>query len=345
MNFLRTVLNYASAAWNLVWGTVTDPAKALQAVWHFTGSVQTLLDHLFSTVNKDLLAGVTEYLQLVDGALAAYAKMANRIWRWIWFRQIVPTKNYLYHLIALERVWRLAATARLLGLIYYYYFLSVRYAYFLAQQERVWRLQSVAAARAYAAQLVKAALATVQREAADGYNSQTAQRKSVIETIADDLAIRNPVLKAAIGDLVKLALQAAEIDDPLLRIAIGAALRQVIDRLGVDQVMGALLGTLIDDITGGAAPTTLQAVAADIAKRLGQLEADQAAFMTAGGPEVEQAGKAWKEWAGALGDAALVAFFAQAVASPAAWATEVNDTAGAIVNSTFTAIADLIRKA
>jgi hypothetical protein len=345
LNFLRTVLSYAASAWNIVSGAVTDPAKALQSVWHFIGSVQTLVDHLVGTVNRDLLSGVMEYLGLVDGAFLAYARMINRIWRWIWFRQVLPTKNYLYRLISLERVWRLAADRRLTALIHYYFIASMQYAYFWVQRERVWRLAAVAAARAYSVQLVKAALATVQREAADGYNSQTAQRKSVIETIADDLAVRNPVLKSAISDLVKLALDAAEIDDPLLRAAIAVSLRQVVDRLGVDKVMGSLLGALIDDITGGGPPATLQAVTADIAVRLGQLEGDWAGFMTAGGPEIEQAGNAWKGWAGVLGDATLIAFFTQAVTDPAGWAAEVNDTAGAIVNTTFTAVADLIRKA
>jgi hypothetical protein len=343
VNFLRTVLNYASAAWGLVWGTVTDPAKALQAVWHFIGSVQSLVDHLFSTVSRALLSEMTEYLQLVDGALIAYLRMANRVWRWIWSRQIVPVRNNLYRIIQLERIWRLAADRRLTALIHYDFIASMQYAYFWVQQERVWRLADVAAARAYSVQLVKSALATVQREAADGYNSQTTQRESVIEKIADDLAVRNPALKAAIADLIGLALDVAEVDDPVIRIALSKALQEVIDKLGVDKVMGDLLSTLIAGLTGAAAPTTLQGVTADIAARLTTLEDQWATFMENGGPEVEQAGNEWKSYASIAGDLALVAFFADAVVDPAGWATAVNDTVGAVVSDTFTVIADLIK--
>jgi hypothetical protein len=345
MGFLRSVLHYASVAWGLVSGVVANPAQALESVWHFAGSIQTLLDHIVSKVNKDVLSAFLFYISICDKALQDYLRAMSRIARWIWGKQVNPVRVNLNHRIYVLKAWVRRWIARLIAMIVYYYFLSLRYSYHLVSLERKYRLADIKFARAWAVRLVKAALATVQRQAADGYNSQTAQRESVIETIADDLAVRNPLIKTAIKDLIKLALDAAEVDDPLIRAAIGLGLARVVDKLGIDRVMGGLLSTLITDLTGGPKPSTLQAVAADVARRLGQLEADQAAFMTRGGPEVEQAGQAWKAWSSALGDAALIAFFAQAVASPVAWAAEVNDTAGVVVGDTVSAIADLIRKA
>lgn len=345
MGFLRSVLHYASAAWSVISGAVTDPAQALIAVWHFIGSVQTLLDHMFSSVNKDVLSAFLFYVSIVDDALKEYVNAIRRIASWIWGKQVNPVRlNLLKRLAALQALlhqW----VVKLITMIVTYYVASIRYTNQQVGLERKYRLADIAITRKYAVSLVKGALATVQRQASDGYNSQTRQRESIIAKIADDLAVRNPVLKTAITDLIKLALDAAEVDDPVLRLALSKALQEVIDRLGVDKVMGEFLSTLIGQLTGTRPPDTLQGVTADIAARLTALENQWADFMASGGPEVEEAGGDWKKYASIAGDLALVAFFAQAVADPNGWAREVNDTAGAVVNGTFTAVADLIKGA
>jgi hypothetical protein len=345
VGFLRSVLHYASVAWGLVSGVVANPAQALESVWHFAGSIQTLLDHIVSKVNKDVLSEFLFYISICDKALQDYLRAMSRIARWIWGRQVNPVRVNLNHRIHVLKAWAQRWISRLIAMIVYYYWASITYTNKQVGLERKYRLADIKFARAYALRLVKAALATVQRQAADGYNSQTRQRESIIETIADDLAVRNPLIKTAVRDLVKLAVEAAEIDNPVIRVALGLALSKVVDKLGIDKVMGSLLSTLITDLTGGAKPKTLQAVAADVSRRLTQLEADWAGFMTRGGPEVEQAGQAWKAWSSALGDASLIAFFTQAVVSPVTWAAEVNDTAGRVVGDTVSAIADLVRKA
>jgi hypothetical protein len=345
VNFLKSVLHYASAAWSLVAGAVTDPAQALLAVWHFAGSVQSLLDHLFSTVNRDLLTGVVFYLGTVDHALQDYLSAIGRIARWIWGKQVDPVYQHLRRMIIGLQRWTLAWISKLVAMIVTYYWASLRYADQQVGIERSQRTAAVTAARQYSIRLAKGVWTFVQESASRGYNSQTDARESVISKIADDLAVRNPVIKQAVTDLVKLTLDAAEIDDPVIRLALKLALAKVIDALGVDKVAGTLLATLVNDLAGGAQPSTLQEVAAAIAARLAALEGQWADFMVAGGPEVEQAGQAWKAWASIAGDAALVAFFAQAAADPAAWAREVNDTAVTVVNGTVAVIADLIKGA
>jgi hypothetical protein len=345
VNFLKSVLNYASTAWGIVSGIAGDPGKALIAVWHFIGSVQSLIDRLFSIENKDLLSAFLFYASIVDAALRDYLGAIERIAKWIWGKQVLPVYRSLRTQILALRKFTVGWIAKLIAMIAYYYLASIRYTYQQVSIERAQRAAAILQTRQYAIRLVKGCLSFVQREASDGYNSQTKARESVIDTIADDLAVRNPAVRDAVKDLIKLALDAAEVDDPLLRAALAVALGQVVDKLGIDKAMGALLSSLIADLTGGAPPSTLQEVAADIAKRLAQLETAEANWWASGGPELEQAGEAWKGWAGVLGDAALVAFFVEAAADPTAWATQVNDTAGAIVDSTFTAIADLIKEA
>ena len=345
MNFLRTVLRYASSAWSVITGAAADPVQAFEAVWHFAGSIQSLLDNLVSIVVKGLLVGVVDYIGVVDKALQDYLAAIGRISKWIWGRQTYPVYKHLREMIIGVRKWATAWFAKLIAMIAFYYLRGVQYTNKQVSAEAKARAAAILQTRQYAIRLSKGVWNFVNRDASDGYNSQTRQRESVITRIADDLIVRNPVLKTAIGDMIKLALDAAEVEDPLLRLALGKALAAVIGKLGVDRVAGDLLSTLIAELTGAAAPTTLKGTTADIAGRLTALESQWADFMTSGGPELEQAGEAWKGYAGALGDAALVAFFGLAVSDPAAWAAGVNDSAGAIVNVTTSGVAALIKGA
>jgi hypothetical protein len=210
--------------------------------------------------------------------------------------------------------------------------------------ERKARIGDIKAARAYSVKLVKAALATVNRDAASGYNSDRGRRESLITRLADEIATRNPAIRGLVKDLIKVLLDAIEIDDPLIRVALNTVLAKVVNSLGVDKVAGNLLTRLIDGIAGHGKPGSLRAVTADIAVRLSYLETQQAEFMEHGGPEIMQAGDEWKEYASLLGTAAIVGFFAQAVAAPDAWARELSDTAGVVIDDTVGAVVSLIAK-
>jgi hypothetical protein len=345
LNFLKTVLHYASVAWSGVTSAVENPVATLESVWHFIGSVQTLLDNLFSNVNKDVLHAYLMYLNWITEGMKDYLAMVVRIKNWIWGHQVNPTRINLLKAINAVKAYAARWIHWIIVFENLLYLRSIKYTLNMVTQERGARIKDVLAARAYSVKLVKACLATVQQEAADGYNSETKQRQSVIVKIADDLITRNPAVKTAVADMIKLMLDAAEIDDPLIRVALNLALGKVIDSLGIDKVAGSLMGDLIDSLTGSGPPKTLESVAANIAARITALEDNWADFMVNGGPEVEQAGESWKKWASIIGDAAIVGFFGAAVADPTTWAAGVNDTAGALVNGTVSGIADLIRKA
>jgi hypothetical protein len=345
VGFLRSVLHYAGIAWNIVTGIPGDIAKALHDVWNFTSSVHTLFSSIVASDLKHILQAYFTVVQQLVGLADDYLHALARIARWIWGNQVNPVRIQLFGNIIQLKHWTAVRLASLLALDVKLYWQSLRYAYALAATERVWRLADVNRARQYAAALVKAALQTVDREAADGYNSQAAQRKNALTTILNDLAGRNPAVKAITSRLVGLLVNAAAIDDPLIRIALNLGLKELISRLGVDKIEGALFQSLIDEVAGSGPPRTLQQTAAAIAGRLGALEQQQANFMQHGGPEVEKAGDQWKALASLSFDAALLGFFGLAVADPTAFATGVNDSAGAAVNGTVNVISALVRKA
>ena len=192
---------------------------------------------------------------------------------------------------------------------------------------------------------VAACLATVQTEAASGYKAGNRQRVSAITRITDDLASRNPVLRDLLSRTVTALLDLLAIDDPLLRLALSVLLKQVISRLGVDRVAGDLLASLIGPLAAGRDPRNLHDVADDLAARVSALEGAWARYMADGGPELDQAGRQWKELASWEMDAALLAFFGLAVADPGAWARDVADTAGTLADDTIRAVSGLIRRA
>lgn len=344
MGFLRSVLHYARAAWDIIWGLPVDVSHAFEAIWRFAGSIHNLFDNTISIVLRQLHSGHLSLTQLILDAMTDYLNALKRIAHWIWNRQVNPVRlDLIARIRALQR-W----TARKIAAEHYFairlYFLALAYAYRLVSVERSARIAAVNAARAYAATLVKAALATVQRQAADGYNGTLKHRVSVIEKIADGLVNRNPALKIVVSDLIRLVIDAIEIDNPVLRLVIQQALTRIIDSLGIDKVAGSLLSGLIGDLTDSGKARGLQDVTGDIGQRLSRLEGQWADFMAHGGPEIEQAGDQWQAYGSLLTDAALVAFAAQAVAAPAAWAAEVDATAGRVVNDTVGVIASLLKR-
>jgi hypothetical protein len=345
MGFLRSLLNYAGAAWHVVAGIPADVGNALRAVWNFVGSVHTLFSNIIASDIKHILQAYFTVVQQLVGLADDYLHALARIAGWIWGHQVNPVRIQLFGNIIQLKNWTAVRLAGLLALDVKLYWQSLRYAYSLAATERVWRLADVQRARQYAAALVKAALQTVDREAADGYNSQSAQRKNAIATALTDLAERNPVIKDIVSHLIGLLVNVAAIDDPLIRVALNLGLKELISRLGVDKIEGTLVQALINEVTGGGPPRTLQQATAAIAGRLGTLEQQQADFMRHGGPEVEQAGDAWKAYASLGFDVALLGFVGLAVTDPTAFATGVNNSAGTIVNGTVSAVAGLIRKA
>jgi hypothetical protein len=124
----------------------------------------------------------------------------------------------------------------------------------------VWRLQHV-----YIPQVITYIFTTVNMEAATGYASTAQDRKNNIIKAAEDIVSNLPIIKSILGRLVGIALDLIEIDQPELRILLGFVLKELINRLGVQQAAGAALQALIGPILGEAPPRNLH----DTIARLG----------------------------------------------------------------------------
>lgn len=343
MNFLRTMLHYAGSAWNALWGAATDPVKALEALWKFVGSLHNLLDHLTSIILKALHLNHLSLTHILITAMRDFVHMVARIAAWIWGNQVNPVRLHLLSMILKLRAWTASELVKVNKRLDHLYWLAINFTRKSVKIEFRNRVKAIQGLRRYTIQLVKGALRQVDREASDGYKSGNPDRKSVIGKVADLIVTRNPELKGLVSDLISLVLDAASLEDPLIRVGAKLLLTQVIDKLGIDKVVGDLLNQLINDLIGGGQPTTLEGVSADVAKRLSALENQWASFMSDGGPEVEQAGKQWQFLSSLLADAAMVAFVGDAVVNPVGWARDVDAALGDVANDTIDAVAHLFK--
>ena len=146
-------------------------------------------------------------------------------------------------IIELLKTWTVANTTKLLG--------PSKNALW-ALQAAIWRIQHV-----YIPQVVKYIFQTINQEAATGYQSTADDRKSAIQKAADDIVSDLPIVKFLIGKLVGIALDLIEVDDPVLRIALGWILKELISHLGVQDAAGAALSALISPLLGDAPPRNL----------------------------------------------------------------------------------------
>lgn len=345
MDFLRTALHYASVAWRFITGIPSDVGQAFDHVWRFVGSLYSLLSHLWGRVSKDVLQGYLQLLGDLIDTVDGMSRTMDRIKTWIWRYQVLPVRNFLLLVIvrmglALQRK---IAAARALS--WHLYYLGLAYTRRQVTVERAARIADVKAARAYAARLVSALRSALEREAADAYNANTPRRVTVITKVIDEIANRNPLVRALTGDFITALLDLLGSDDPALRLLLRLLLPKIIDGLGVDKPLGDLLTALLGPLAGTPQAHSIGDAIGDLAARTSALEDQWARFMTDGGPEVEQAGREWKEVTSVGVNVSLLAFFGLAVADPSAWATGVSDTMGALVNDTVPAIAALIRNA
>jgi len=337
------MLKYASDAWSFLAGIPGDIGTALGNLWKFTGSLATLLDHIISKVVRSLLSAYLNVISDVLGAMENLQGALERVKAWVYVYDIVPLRSFLLDVIA-RLAYRLEKqVAALKALEYRLYYASRSYAAHLVSAERAARIADVKNARAYALRLVTALHSAVEKEAADGYNSNTRARVSVITRIADEIAAKNPVVRSLISDFITLLLDFIGASNPVERIALQLLLTQVIDRLGVDKAAGELMSRLLGTLAGDPRPKDLRQVTAALAGRVTALEDQWADFMIAGGPEVEQAGRTWKAYTSLAVDAALLGFFGLAVTDPALWARAVADTAGAAVNDTIDGVSRAVK--
>lgn len=340
-----TVAGWAKNTWNSITGAAADLAGAITDTWHYVTSVHNLLAWLFYNPVLLLLRALLDHGQAGGQALTALYQALARVPGWIWAHQVKPVRDDLLARIAALWAWVTAAITAVYAAMLRYYLNALAYTRQQVGIEHRAMLKQVSAEHAAMITRVNWALQTVQQQASSGYNTGTPDRKNIIQSLLTDLAERDPVVSGLAGDIVGLIIDIEVIDNPLIRWTIAKLLREVVSHLGIDQVISDMIGALIGPLAGNPKPRTLYDVERDVAARLAAIEEWQARFMKAGGPELEQAGKGWKDLTGLVVDAAVLSYIGLAVRDPAAWATVTNDTIGVTAADAMTGIVDLISRA
>lgn len=161
---------------------------------------------------------------------------------------------------------------------------------------------------------------TIDQRAAAGYDPTLRARASVLTKLLDTVVAHDPLVAGLVSNLVTFIIDLAGVEDPVLRIAAQLVLKQVIDRLGVDTALHAMLSDLVGGILGGGQPKTLTDIMADVGNRLDALEGGQAELSPLA-PEADQL----HELGTVIFDASLLAYFTAAVVDPAATANDTVD--------------------
>jgi len=157
----------------------------------------------------------------------------------------------------------------------------------------------------------------IDTRAANGYDPTLRARANALTKLLDTVVAHDPLVASLVSNLAKFLVELAGVEDPVLRIAAQLVLKQVIDRLGVDSALHAMLSDLVGGILGGGEPKTLQDIMADIGNRLDALESGQAELAPLA-PEADQL----HEMGTLIFDAGLLAYLAAAVADPVATADD-----------------------
>lgn len=310
------------------------------------------INGIASSVGHFLAGPLTRFTHSVRLAFGMvvdlYADYYEALWRALtWYDRtlINAFRHLIMWKIRAEQRARQAGTARLIRLIYITTATVLQLALAAVKRERLARQRAVTAAEARARRETRRVHQQVEREAASAYRTGYTGRTDLILRLLDLAVTRDPIVKDAVGLISRGLLDFLAIDDPPARWALAFLINDVINHLGIDKAIGALAGDLLAPLIGEPKPRDLSAVIRDISARLGKLEGWQAEFMAEGGPQVEQAGRDWRDMTSLAGDALILAFTADAVLDPVGWAATINDTLGALGNSVVTGAADLIRKA
>ena len=148
MSFFRAVLHFASVAWSLIAGVPGDIAGVLSALWHFAGSIHSLLVTLAARVLRALHSGHLDLTALLVTAIDDLQGAIDRIARWVLRHFIFPLRAFLLAQIAALRRWTAGQLAILRALEWRLYFASLAFTIRQVTIERKARIADVQAARA-----------------------------------------------------------------------------------------------------------------------------------------------------------------------------------------------------
>lgn len=331
-----------------VWALITKrPAKQDQVnhgIWSWVNSV---LGQGLNTVGQALgqfAHGYIDFLKFAFPLQRLEAQTFDRVLVWLHNTELKAIRGLLNELfeglraLIQQRYWQLRhLIAR-----------DIRYLWaqvvLLVSIERKRRQRAIRQAEADTRKRIRWLHQHIEREAASAYGPSWNAHLSEARRVADLIAVYNPATRDLVKVITSGLLDLATVDDPAARLVLGFVIKHVIDRLGIDHVVGDLLQRLAAPILGQPKPRDLSMVIRDLGDRLTALEGQWADFMAHGGPEVEQAGDEWKQLASPVVNVSLLAFMGFAWADPSAWARDVADTIGPVVSGTLIGAADLIRR-
>lgn len=337
--------NHAQLAARKIKDKKSSSQSVFGTIWGWiNGTAQGIAHAIFGPIGnaiKVIRFGFDEWTHL----LGEYYKALWRGLTWLDRTEIHWLEGFIKRLSERNRAKEQSDFRYLIRLIYVTTAQVLALAFAAVRRERTARQHAVGAAEARARREARAVLQTVQREAASGYRTGYSGRVTLIQHLLDLAVTRDPVLRDLVNTAIRGLLDFASVDDPVARWALQFALRDIIDRLGIDRGIGDLTAALLAPIIGEPKPRDLHDVIMDISLRLGAVEQQWARFFDDGGAQVEQAGSSWRDMTSLAADAGVLAFVAQGVLDPHAWASEISGTLGALGNDTVTGIADLIRRA
>lgn len=342
MDVFGSIENWASSAWDGFQSITGSAYTAWQRVWHLTASIVAGLGWVVMQLVSPGMIGVYQVLQALIDAVRSLRDAIDRVGWWVWTYLVLPVRTDLLIQIFVLRAQLLVRIQVLTNLVWILYAVERAYTAALVGLERQARIADIASARAYSRALTTQLHQTIEAEAVAGYKAGQGIRSTLLQQLAQDLNVRGILDKAATALLVKAIDTVVTVEDPVLAAAANRIISLIVKKSGIGADLGDLIDRLIDPGAGGPAPKDLTGVIADITHRIGQIEDWIAKFMLDGGPELQDAGRQMKTMNSLAVDAALLAFFGQAVVAPEAWAGEITATLGTVVNDTLSGIMRLI---
>ena len=177
----------------------------------------------------------------------------------------------------------------------------------------------------------------IDTRAANGYDPTLRERANLFTKLLDTVVAHDPLAASLVSKLATFIIDLAGVEDPIVKIAAQLILKQVIDRLGINTALGAILNDLIGSIIGGGQPKTLTDIMADIGNRLDSAESTLAELAPLA-PEADNL----HELGTLIFDAALLAYVAAAVADPVATADDTVTVFGTVADPLLSPIRTLL---
>lgn len=320
-------------------------SNVLGGIWHWVNGVADGIGHFLGGTLVNLAKAVWLHMDTVVDVLQEIIHLEWRQATWIDRLVWHVIRGWIGHLRIVMYARIRQNTAYLIRLIYVVSNRVMTLALNWVRAERKARIRDVNRARAQARAEIRAMHHTIEHEAASGYMVGQSDRLDLITRLLEYAVVRVPILKHFVGRLVGLVLDLLSVDNPVARLLVGFLINHVIDKLGIDKLVGTAAKDMLAPLLGEPKPRDLHDVIVDMSKRMLNEEKQWTQFYANGGAQVEQAGDFWRNITGPLGTAAIVAFTAEAVTHPDAWAKTLNNTIGRAASDVVDGAAHLFKGA